>query len=171
MDTVPEDVYGIRSVQKVTWLATYPNEQLGISKEDIALRFAKDDTDEGKQWMEERKKTFSDPNVHTWVAKEDQTVVGFCVASKQEEFNQIEAIYLLPEYQGKGVGKQLMERALIWLGGKKDIVVHVAFYNEQAINFYKNAGFVATDKGIQDDVAILPSGATIPEIEMRKSHE
>jgi len=35
---VPEDIKAIRHVQKITWLATYPNSDFGISVKDIDLK-------------------------------------------------------------------------------------------------------------------------------------
>lgn len=170
VDAIPDDVYGIRNVQRVTWLATYPNERLGITREDIESRFANDDTDEGKKRMEERKQRFYQPNVHTWVAKDSDNIVGFCVATKEENNGRIRAIYLLPEYQGKGAGRQLMEAGLAWLGSDKDIYVNVASYNDNAIKFYERFGFVRTGRDVSDPVAALPSGKNIPETEMVKRH-
>jgi hypothetical protein len=34
-DAVPDDVEGIRAVQGITWLATYPNSDLRITREDV----------------------------------------------------------------------------------------------------------------------------------------
>src|SRR5713226_9749870 len=38
-DATPNDADGVRHVQQRTWLATYPNAELGITKEDIEARF------------------------------------------------------------------------------------------------------------------------------------
>lgn len=169
IEAVPDDVYGIRNVQKLTWLETYPNEELGISRADIESRFANDDTEEGKKRMEERKQRYyDDHSLRTWIAKDGENIVGFCVARKVEGQNRIQAIYLLPNYQGKSVGKQLMETALNWLGNNSDVYVNVASYNNKAIQFYEKFGFAKTGKEVKDDVAVLPSGKTIPEIELLK---
>jgi GNAT superfamily N-acetyltransferase len=166
---ITEDVYGIRRVQRLTWLETYPNEELGITREDVASRFVLDDTEEGKKKMEERKKRLADPNAPTWVAKDGDEVIGFCIASKGDE-NRVGAIYLLPEYQGQGIGRKLMETALSWLGDEKDIYIDVASYNHKAIRFYEKFGFTPSGRDISNPVAALPSGKTIPEIEMVKHH-
>jgi len=166
VDAIADDVYTIRDVQKRTWLETYPNEELGITREDIEARFA----NESKEKIENRKKIYSDPDVHIWVAKDDGEIIGFCIARKEEKNNRIGAIYLLPSYQGQGVGGRLIEAALNWLGVDKDIYVNVASYNDNATRFYERYGFVKTEKDISNPVADLPSGKSIPETEMvRKS--
>lgn len=164
----PSDVYGIRAVQKATWLATYPNEVLGITREDIVSRFADDETPQGKQRMEERKARLLDPNTHTSVAKDGDTVIGFCMAQREGKSGRLGAIYLLPEYQGLGLGRKLADVALEWLGAR-DIFVNVVSYNQKAILFYERCGFVKTGKVVEDAVASLPSGKVLPEIEMMRS--
>ncbi len=168
VDAVPDDVYGIRHVQKLTWLDTYPNIEAGISVEDVESQFANDDTPLGKQRTEDRKKRFFNDNRHTWVAKDDDKIVGFCAAAKEENNGRIQAIYLLPTYQGKGLGRKLMEAALNWLNKDQDIYINVATYNDKAIKFYEKFGFIKTGRNVSDDVAALPSGKMIPETEMLK---
>lgn len=41
-EAVPDDAEAMRDVQRRTWLATYPNEAYGITKEDIEARFHED---------------------------------------------------------------------------------------------------------------------------------
>ena len=67
-DSIPRDVFEIRNVQKLTWLNTYPNKDLGITKEDIESNFIKDNTEEGKREIEEWKKRYLDPSENRWVA-------------------------------------------------------------------------------------------------------
>lgn len=165
--SVPDDVYGIREVQRITWLNTYPNLKEEITIEDIEAKFNFDKTPEGKRKIEERKSRYEDINNGTWVAEDTGKVIGFCMATKKEDRNRVTAIYVLPTYQRKGLGKLLIERALSWLGNEKDILINVASYNSQAIGFYKKFGFIETGgKGTLDNVAKLPSGKVIPEIEL-----
>jgi GNAT superfamily N-acetyltransferase len=167
--SVPDDVYGIRDVQRETWLVTYPNEEEGISLEDIQRKFKDDNTSEGKQKIEERKKGYGNENSNIWVAEDNGRIVGFCGALKEGENNRIGALYVLPVLQGTGLGCSLIQKALDWLGDKKDVYVNVARYNKQAINFYKKFGFVESGKsGVLDVAAKLPSGKIIPEIELIK---
>lgn len=166
IEAIPGDVYAIRQIQKLTWLDTYPNLEVGITREDIETRFASDDTEEGKKRMEERRQRFYNPNRHMYVAKDGEKVIGFSGAEKEEHNGRIQSLYLLPEYQGHGVGRKLMEAALTWLGSEQDIYLNVASYNDKAIAFYEKFGFKKTGKDVTDPVAVLPSGKTIPEIEM-----
>jgi len=167
---IPNDVYEVHEVIRKTWLKTYPNAKEGITIGDIKDKFKKDNTPEGKRKIEEQKKYYKDKNQRIWVAEENKRIIGFCTAGREHKYNRLRGIYVLPNYQGKGVGKLLIEEAFTWLGTDKDILVNVARYNQQAINFYRVAGFIATGRsGIFDSGAKLPSGKLIHEIEMVKN--
>ncbi len=167
--SIPDDVYGIREVQRETWLKTYPNREEGITIEDIKAKFKIDETPEGKKKIEERKKKYQDKNTGIWVAEDEKRIVGFCTAIKEEKHNRVGAVYVLPTYQRRGLGRLLIEKALGWLRDRKEILVNVARYNQQALDFYKKFGFIETGrKGAFDEAAKLPSGKLIPEIELVK---
>ena len=159
------DYEGIKRVQKITWLATYPDKKHGITREEIEARF----NQPPRRPIEESKKAIEgDKNSHYWVAEENDIVVGFCSALRKDGKDRIGAIYILPEYQGKGVGKKLIFEGIKWLGGKKDIFIGVASYNNDAIKFYKSSGFINTGEIGSSPASTLPFGSVIPEIEMIK---
>ena len=165
-DASGEDVDGIRYVLKTTWLDTYPNEELGITKEDIEQRFD-DSTPEAQERLARQKQNINTkPDRHEWVAKDGQ-VVGWCLALRGEE-NHIQTLYILPEYQGKGAGGKLLTAALGWIGKDKEVSLNVASYNQNAIGFYERYGFVNKGEAAQNDLPPFPSGAVIPEITMVK---
>ena len=164
-DAIGEDVYPIREIQKQGWLETYPNQQFGITKQDILEHFSEGDQ-AYKEKMERRRQTINtDENQHVWVAEEEKKVIGFCIAQKGKE-NRINAIYIRSAFHGKGVAKQLMNTALQWIGSNQEIHIGVATYNSRAIAFYEKFGFHKTNIIPHSDVAALPSGKVIPEIEM-----
>lgn len=170
-DATPNDADGVRQVQQRTWLATYPNAELGITKEDIEALFQASSREAIARRQARQQRINSDPLVHLWVAKEAEQIVGFCLAKKGEMQNNIQAIYVLPEYQRRGIGKQLLQTALEWLGRQQEIVLNVASYNHQAFTFYRGFGFVPSGRPAHSAVTKLPSGAVIPEIELSKRSE
>jgi ribosomal protein S18 acetylase RimI-like enzyme len=159
----PEDIIGVVQVRKEGWLSTYPNEALGITKEDI-LSEDFDSQERIKGWQG----TLSNPDVLDLVAKDGDRVVGFVIAMKGQEINKIRGLYVLSSYQGKGIGKALTDQALAWLGNGKDVSLNVATYNENAIGFYERHGFVKGTKVVAKPHELLNSGKEIPEIEMIK---
>lgn len=72
------------------------------------------------------------------------TLVGYGIASMdQQGQGEIDSLYVLEEYRGCGVGHELMERMLRWLGGQgvHNIGISVLFGNEQVFRFYAKYGF------------------------------
>ena len=167
-DSVPNDIPAINEVAHLTWLATYPNNEADITVEDVESVYREDDPEKTKEKLERRKARYNNPNFRVWVAADDGEIIGFCHAVKETQTNRIMAIYVLPDYHGTGTGKKLIKHAFAWLGTEKDILVNVVKYNDHAIGFYEHVGFVKTDnEAVFDDIARLPTGKIIPEIQMR----
>ena len=74
------------------------------------------------------------PNTDTWVAELDGNVVGFVALMG----NEIGAIFLLPNYHGKGIGKALMDKA-----NELHSSLEVEVFKANAIGrkFYSRYGF------------------------------
>src|SRR3989338_3456524 len=163
----PEDAAQIQEVVYQTWLATYPNEEAGISVDDIEdLNRKRAQT----QTPEEREKNLREapPGQHVLVAVVDEKVVGMCRMIVSEQKNQLKAIYILPEHQGKGIGGKLWYEAQKFIDHNKDTFVEVATYNVGAIGFYEKLGFMDTGRRLSDECFRMKSGAIIPEMEMVK---
>lgn len=168
-DAKPEDVEALRTIVRDAWLEIYPNEEYGITTEDISSI----DWYSPEGLAKRRKEILEEKDViHNWVLKnEKDKVVGFCKATKlSTTMGEIDAMYLLREIEGKGLGKKLIEKAFEWLGKDSDIKLKVVVYNTHAINFYKKFGFKETTNKIDYEGTKLPSGKEIPRIEMIKSH-
>ena len=163
VEATPEDAKGIVSLLYKTWLNTYPNKEIGITKEDIEERF---------QNIDERVIKMKDviqntPASHKRIiAKDIDVVIGVALLIKKEDVNQLQMIYVLPEYQGKGVGSMLWNEIKKFCDPSKDTIVQVASYNKNAISFYEKLGFVDNGKRWSDEKWKMKSGATIPEMEM-----
>src|SRR5438105_2472151 len=98
-DAIPDDDDGIRYVQHQTWLATYPNEELGITREAINARFVNVSEETLKRRITNKRRINTDPDMHIWIAKDEQGIVGFCIAVKEAFKGHVQAIYVLPAYQ------------------------------------------------------------------------
>lgn len=161
----PEDVKGMQEVFYKTWLDTYPNEEIGITVDDIEDRYKDRLT---KESLAKRAESIANlPKDHKlFFAKEGDRVVGVCRVVNRPDVNQLQAIYVLPEYQGRGVGKLLWEEAKKNFDQNKDTIVQVVTYNKKAIEFYKKLGFKDMGKRFQDDHFTMKSGAKLPEMEM-----
>jgi ribosomal protein S18 acetylase RimI-like enzyme len=161
-----EDVKEIQDVFYKTWLATYPNKKAGITIEDIEERF-KNRFSEKNIRKRETQILDAPENKFFLVAKDRDKVIGACIAVKEADINQLQAIYVLPEYQGRGVGQMFWTKIQEFFARDKRTIVQVADYNDKAIAFYQKLGFVDTGKRFTDEKHKMPvSGDCIPEMEM-----
>lgn len=58
--------------------------------------------------------------------------------------NEIDDLFVCSKYRGKGIGKELLIWAMdhIRKKGHEEIIIHVADWNERAVQMYKDSGFV-----------------------------
>ena len=83
---------------------------------------------------------------NTIIAKKDGRVIGFAMYEENHDGDlqntgEISALYVLADYHGRGIGKKLMQEALLRLKGYPQIAIWVLKGNERAIAFYKRYGF------------------------------
>lgn len=104
-----------------------------------------------------------DPERHTLVCVEDRRIVGivsFC-RSRLEAFadwGEISAIYVLPEYMGKGCGKALMEAALSELKGMgyHKVYLWVLEDNARGRRVYEKTGFSFAGESMEEPIGGKP---------------
>ena len=161
--TIPEDALEVGEVFYKTWLATYPNKEFGVTEDDIEFMFKDRKSRDGSKFG-----NLPDNEIHL-TAKENGKVIGVCRLVKHEDKNELKAIYVLPEYQGKGVGKMFWNEALKFFDPEKYNIVKVVVYNTKAIEFYKKLGFKDNGKRFLDERFRMQSGAIPPEMEMEMS--
>lgn len=160
-----EHVHGIQEVFYRTWLDTYPNKEFGITIDDVEDRF-KGRNSTGR--IEKRRRDIENPvpGRKFLIALDGEKVIGVCCATKGQWENRLDAIYILPEYQGTGVGTQLWKQIEKFFGRSKDILVGVATYNDRAINFYRKLGFIDSGHRYTEERLRMKSGAVLPEMDM-----
>ena len=73
------------------------------------------------------------------LAVEAQRIIGFCIISESSEYYELEHLWLLPQYIGKGYGKRLLEQSLSKFATAPKPVQVVADPNAEA--FYRRQGF------------------------------
>ena len=111
------------------------------------------------------------PSWHSLVCVEDGKIVGtssFC-ESRFDTFpgyGEVISIYLLPEYVGRGYGRQLMEKALAELKqmGYKKVMLWVLEENSIARDFYERMGFQLASEVRDDSIG----GKSIREVSYEK---
>ena len=77
-----------------------------------------------------------------WVAESDDLMVGFSIANKRTR--SVWALFVLPDYEGQGIGRGLLELAMHWLWeqGYDEIWLDTgADPHSRANGFYKYLGW------------------------------
>ena len=94
---------------------------------------------------------------HTFIAvSDDQKIVGVISygpsrKSTYKNFGEIYSLYVLPDWQGLGIGQQLFEKALAQLKMDfENIYLLVLKNNIPAQKFYQHHDFVKTDNIFED---------------------
>lgn len=139
----------LQSISRQTFFETFAEHN---SAEDMRAYLEKSFS------LEKLSAELHDPHSAFYFATDNNKIIGYLKLNfgesqteiKDESAIEIERIYVLKEYHGKGAGNELYQKALqvalelkiryIWLG--------VWEKNERAIQFYKKNGFVVFDKHI-----------------------
>ena len=127
-----EDAKNIASVAITTWVDTYAPEGMNdIYSEYVLDRFTAENV---SALINEH---------YVLVAETDFGIVGYALVSKSSEAkSEIETVYILPKFQGVGVGKALMDA--IVASHNNPLWLKCADYNPKALSFYRNFGFIET---------------------------
>jgi len=165
-DIRPEDILQTTRLYHDTWIDTYPNEKLGITREAVDKSFEGVYTEDTQKKRTDRVRNLP-ANEKYIVAESGDKIVGTCRIVRHNDYGQLKTIYVLPDFQGRGVGKAL------WEAGKKkqNTIVHVATYNSKAISFYKKIGFIETGKIFNEERHRMSNGILIPETELVRPGE
>lgn len=162
---VPDDVLALHEVYFLAWLKTYPNEEYNITKEDIVYKY--EQRLKPEKIIESREKIAQiKENELKLLLEYKGKVVALCNVVKNQNYNQLQAIYVLPEYQGMGIGVSIWSEAEKFLDPYKKTIVHVVSYNNKAIKFYEKIGFKSKGRIFKDERFQMRNGAVFPELEM-----
>ena len=144
-----------------SWLDTYVNDELGVTREWIEARNKDQMSDEVKKRRLER---LDDPNCAGWVALDvDGKVIGVTTPFVDEDGCQhVGSLYVDKDWHGKGVGGRLMQKVIDWCDPKKPIQLGVVTYNDRAKAFYRKWGF----EEVPDSEILF--GDKIPEVKMMR---
>ncbi len=110
-------------------------------------------------------------NEMCFIAYSHNKPVGLCYAEKTSKNNHIHAIYILPDFQNRGIGRRLWSETQGFLDQTKDTVLNVFSCNVGAIDFYKKLGFIDSGKRIKQKKFESGSGIEIEEMEMIRKAE
>ena len=147
----PEEIEGKSLVHWQTWREAYDNLLPAEYQETMTL---------------ERCRFFSQKYPeNTLIAMDGKKVVGFIsygnFRDEAIQAGEIIALYVLKDYYGKGVSKQLMHAAFVALDQFSETYLWVLKDNKRAIAFYQKMGF-----SFDGQEQILKLGKTVKELRM-----
>jgi GNAT superfamily N-acetyltransferase len=107
---VPSDAEALARVHIGAWVTTYK----GLIPDEELARRTRQSTERAQRWRDDLSAADS-PNV-VFVAEDKEDVVGFASAGPERDGapvykGEVRAIYILEEWQRKGIGRQLMAAA------------------------------------------------------------
>jgi ribosomal protein S18 acetylase RimI-like enzyme len=161
----PRDATGIGLVHVRSWQATYrghfPQEFLdGLDPKQRAAKW--------RRYLKES----SDDRARLLVTEQNREIVGFanvgpCRDEQLTTAGEVRAIYLLPEYWDRGLGRELMAAGLDALtsAGFPEAILWVLAANDRARRFYDAGGWIA-DGAVKEDEGF---GFPIREVRYRRA--
>ncbi len=165
----PDDAEAIVEIRRQGWLSAYPNPDYGISYENVRKRIEGENGEHlaiaAERWHKGIKEDMASGRRANFVAKLNGKVVGYTAPHVINGQQRLGALYVLPEAQGKGVGRQLLQAAINWYGRDEDIFLRVVSYNQKAIDLYNKFGFRETGNNIEG--IRIDDQEALPEIEMK----
>jgi len=95
-----------------------------------------------------------EPLARAWIVRNRRTALGYVVITLGYSIEYggpdgfIDDLYVIPEARGRGLGKKLLEFALIEAAGLGITTLHleVGTENEHACRLYRSAGFTSTGR-------------------------
>lgn len=155
------DAQAIVRINKITWLQAYIDIEHNFTKADIeSLPW---------EWFEEswiKRLQDGDLSRFCFVALSDDEQIGYILGQINNQTLEIKNIYILPEFQGLGIGKKL---ATLLYSSTQGLytksLAKVAQYNSQAIRFYQSIGF---NNKNQIDSFKSNEQKSIPQLELIK---
>lgn len=98
-------------------------------------------------------------HVAGWLCEDSGTAVGFSIGDRLN--GEVQVVVVRPEYEGHGIGKNLLSRVQEWLfaEGHKEIWLRSnPDPTIRAYGFYRRLGWQTTGRGVgEDEVLVFPN--------------
>lgn len=144
---LPDEIDFLQKLSKQTFFESF---SWGNSEENMARYL-----EEGFS-TEKLTRELKDENTAFYFVKSANEVIGYMKLNEgraqtelqKEDSFELERIYVLSDYQGKGIGRQLLDKAIQLAKEKKASYIWLGVWeeNKSAIQFYKKNGFIVFDE-------------------------
>lgn len=130
------DLPSVRRITWQSWISTYVS---FIPESDLKSYFDIHYTEDALLSI------FNDPFSQGFVAERDHQIAGYAriFFNRDENRLYVPSLYFLPDFQGQGMGRQLLEAAEEYAAekGLDELWIGVMLKNNQALVFYRKVGF------------------------------
>jgi ribosomal protein S18 acetylase RimI-like enzyme len=130
----------LESIKRITWRSWISTYSSFIPENDLRSYFDTHYTEASLLSM------FDDPSVQGFIAEVDDHIAGYArlFFNRDENRLYVSSLYLLPEFEGKGIGIRLLESAEGYAAekGLDELWIGVMVKNSQALVFYRKVGFL-----------------------------
>ena len=157
------DIDGIHRVHSEVYASTYANQEHGISAEALTAYMARNTQRRLTIW----RMLLAGPTPHgVFVVRAAGAVVGFGAATVgADRASIIQALYVLPGHQRRGIGSALLHRAVNWHSAYSPVFAYAVPYTP-AVKFYERRSFARTGRDISHQWPEVDSGTKLPLIEL-----
>ena len=140
-DAQLEDSNAIQKIAQVTWNHTYD----GLIPLEIQNDFL-------QSAYSDRAMKHRVENTLLIVAELDEEVVGYANVFVNEQGAELGAIYIYPEFQGRGIGTEMLKTVIGKVPGHSQLRVSVESGNTIGENYYIAKGFTLVEE-LEEDFA------------------
>ena len=156
---IPEDVQKIALLHSESFQRAYLKEGDDEHNQQVISEATDFLSPERLQLRAELVETaLNNPEVHFYhvAMRDDGQPIGLIYGTKEEDVQEIQALYVDENYYGSGVGKALVEEFIEWSDPTKPIELGVHRENERAKKFYTKMGFEALNDQRHSYYEFLP---------------
>ena len=130
------DLAAYTVMMQATYESAYVDESIGLTKACFSPEvFASDDTRDYLQ-----SKLVNNDTQKSWMAVDEGAIIGAVTIEAHGSECKLSGFYVLPDYQGRGVGTMLWQKAVEFADGRA-ITLDIYTHNKKTIQLYEHWGF------------------------------
>jgi ribosomal protein S18 acetylase RimI-like enzyme len=136
-----QDVPAIKDVLRETWHDTYASLLSQTAIETITSQW------HAPELLEQQ---MQNPAIYFAIARDGGIVAGLITARKQDDAIVVDRLYVRPQCQRRGIGRQLLASSYRAFRGAQRVRLSVEAENRKGVAFYAKQGFRETARNSEE---------------------